>query len=133
MDHAVQNTFDYLVRHPGCSETKLLWRLKSVIKRRARQQLTRRRREIPSGSLLDLEAMYAGPSDAEQRVYASELLARLSPFARSIAEWRQVGYSWRKIAQHLDMDHTTVRRAYFREVESLLNTFSQSGELSGCD
>jgi DNA-directed RNA polymerase specialized sigma24 family protein len=118
---------------PGCTETKLLWRMKSVIKRRARQQSTKRNREIPYGSLLDLEAMYTGPSDAEQRVYASELLARLSPFARSITEWRWLGYSWRKIAQHLDMDHTAVRRAYFREVESLLNTFSQSGELSGCD
>jgi DNA-directed RNA polymerase specialized sigma24 family protein len=127
MDHAVQNTFDYLGRHLGCSETKLLWRMKSVIKRRARQQSTKRNREIPYGSLLDLEAMYTGPSDAEQRVYATELLARLSPFARSITEWRWLGYSWRKIAQHLDMDHTAVRRAYFREVESLLNTFSQSG------
>lgn len=133
MDHAVQNTFDYLGRHPGCSETKLLWRMKSVIKRRARQQSTKQNREIPYGSLLDLEAMYTGSSDAEQRVYASELLARLSPFASSITEWRWLGYSWRKIAQHLDMDHTAVRRAYFREVESLLNTFSQSGELSGCD
>jgi DNA-directed RNA polymerase specialized sigma24 family protein len=132
MDHAVQNTFDYLGRHPGSSETKLLARMRSVIKRRAQQQSTERNREIPYGSLLDLEAMYAGPSDAEQRVYANELLARLSPFARSITEWRWLGYSWRKIAQHLDMDHTAVRRAYFREVESLLSTFSQSGELSRC-
>ena len=133
MDRAVQNTFEYLGRHPACSETKLLWRIKSVLKRRARQQSTKRNREIPYGSLFDLEALYTAPSDVEQRVYASELLARLSPFARSITEWRWLGYSWRKIAQHLDMDHTAVRRAYFWEVESLLSTFSQSGELSRCD
>lgn len=133
MDRAVQNTFDYLGRHPGCSETKLLWRMKSVIKRYARQQSTRRSKEIPYGSLRDLEAMHAGSSDAEQLVYAGEILARLSPLARSITEWRWLGYSWRRIGQHLDMDHTSVRRAYFREVESLLGTFSQSGELSRCD
>ena len=60
-------------------------------------------------------------ADAEQRIYASELLARLSPFAQSIVEWRWLGYSKRKIAEHLDMDHTAVRRAYSREVESLLS------------
>jgi DNA-directed RNA polymerase specialized sigma24 family protein len=133
MDHAVQNAFDYLGRHIGCSDQKLLSRIKSAIKRRARQQSAKKSREIPSGSLLDLERMCVDPADAEQRIYASELLARLSPFAQSIVEWRWLGYSWRKIAEHLDMDHTAVRRAYFREVESLLRALSESGELSRCD
>jgi DNA-directed RNA polymerase specialized sigma24 family protein len=130
MDHAVQNAFDYLGRHPDCPDNKLASRIKSVVKRRARQQSAKRNREVQYGSLLDLEQVYVGRSEAEQRVYANELFARLSPFAQSIVEWRWLGYSWRKIAEHLDMDHTAVRRAYFRELESLRQTLSQPGVLS---
>lgn len=133
MDHAVQAGFDYLGRHVGCSDQKLAWRIKSAIKRRAQQQSAKRSREISSGSLRDLERMCADAPDTEQRIYASEVLARLSPFARSIVEWRWLGYSWRKIAEHLEMDHTAVRRAYFREVESLISALSEPGELSRCD
>ena len=114
------------------SGQKLAWRIKGVIKRRARQQSAKRSREIQYGSLLDLERVYVGQSEAEQRVYANELFARLSPFAQSIVEWRWLGYSWRKIAEHLDMDHTAVRRAYFREVESLRHALSQPGDISRC-
>jgi hypothetical protein len=110
MDHAVQNANDYLGRHSDCPDKKLAWRIKGVIKRRARQQSAKRSREIQYGSLLDLERVYVGQSEAEQRVYANELFARLSPFAQSIVEWRWLGYSWRKIAEHLDMEHTAVRR-----------------------
>jgi hypothetical protein len=38
MDHAVRNAFDYLGRHADCPDKKLAWRIKSVIKRSARQQ-----------------------------------------------------------------------------------------------
>jgi DNA-directed RNA polymerase specialized sigma24 family protein len=72
--------------------------------------------------------VYVGQSEAEQRVYANELFARLSPFAQSIMERRWLGYSWRKIAAHLDMDHTAVRRAYFRELEALRRALSQPGD-----
>jgi DNA-directed RNA polymerase specialized sigma24 family protein len=132
MDHAVQNAFDYLGRHTDCPDKKLAWRIKSVIKRSARQQSAKKSREIQYGSLLDLEKVYVGQSEAEQRAYANELFARLSPFAQSIVEWRWLGYSWRKIAEHLDMDHTAVRRAYFREVESLRHALSQPGDISRC-
>jgi hypothetical protein len=74
--------------------------------------------------------MYVVRSEAEQRVYVNELFAKLSPFAQSIVEWRWLGYSWRTIAEHLDMDHTAVRRAYLREMESLRYSLSQSGVLS---
>lgn len=130
MDHAVQNASAYLGRHPDCSEKKLRLRIKSVIKRLARQKSATKNREIQYGSLLDLEQMYVVQSDAEQRVFANELLAQLSPFSKSIVEWRWLGYSWRTIAEHLEMDHTAVRRAFFREVESLRNAISQPGVLS---
>ena len=132
MDHGVQNAFDYLGRHPDCPDNKLASPIKSVIKRRARQQSANRNREVQSASLLDLEQVYVGRSEAEQRVYANELFARLSPFTQSVVEWRWLGYSWRKIAEHLDMDHTAVRRAYFRELESLRQTLSQPGDISRC-
>ena len=113
-----------LLRTPSipCSPSRLSGqkadsRFKSVIKRRARQQSAKRSREIQYGSLLDLEQLYVGQPEAEQRVYANEFFARLSPFAQSIVEWRWLGYSWRKIAEKLEMDHTAVRRAYFGEME----------------
>jgi DNA-directed RNA polymerase specialized sigma24 family protein len=80
--------------------------------------------------LRDLEKVYVCQSEEEQKVYANELFARLSPFAQAIVEWRWLGYSWRKIAAHLDMDHTAVRRAYFRELEALCRALSQAGDLS---
>jgi len=45
-------------------------------------------------------------------------------------KWRALGYSWRTIAEELEMDHTAVRRAYIREMELLLHDLSQPGELS---
>jgi hypothetical protein len=132
MDHAVENVTGYIIRHPDCSEKKLLLRTKSVIKRRARQQSAKRNREIQFGSLIDMEKLYIGQPEAELRVYAIEIFKRLSPFAQSIANRRSLGYSWRKIAEDLEMDHTAVRRAYFREMESLLHDLSQPGELSQC-
>ena len=132
MDHAVQNTSNYIGRHPDFPDRKLAWHIKSVIKRRARQQAAKKSREIQYGSLLDLEKLYVGQPEVEQRIYANELFARLSPFAQSIVRWRWLGYSWREIAKNLDMDHTAVRRAYFREMASLLHALSHSGDLSQC-
>jgi hypothetical protein len=132
MEHAVVNVCGYLLRHAECPEKKLLARIKSVIKRRAQQLSAKRSREIPCGLLLDLEKLYVGQPEAEQRVYAKELFERLSPFAQSIVNWRWLGYSWRRIADQIEMDHTAVRRAYFREVESLLHELSRPGELSQC-
>jgi hypothetical protein len=132
MDHAVENASGYISRHANCPEEKLVLRFKSVIRRRARQQSAKWNREIQYGSLIDMEKLYIGQPEAEQRVYAIELFESLSPFAQSIVRWRALGLSWRKIAVHLEMDHTAVRRAYFREVESLLHDFSQPGEASKC-
>ena len=132
MDHAVENAASYILRHAECPEMKLTARIKSVIKRCAQQQSAKRRLEIPYGSLIDMEKLYIGQPEAEQRVYGRELLERFSPVAQSIVKWRALGYSWRKIAKNLEMDHTAVRRAYIREMESLLHDLSQPGELSQC-
>lgn len=128
MDYAVQNASDYLGRHPGRPVQKLTARIKSVLRRRPKQLAAKRSRELSHGSLADLEPMYAGRTDIEQRIYAYELLTQLSPFANSIVHWRWLEYSWREIAKELGMDHTAVRRAHFRELESLLRSLSRSGE-----
>ncbi|MGB6132464.1 MAG: hypothetical protein WBG54_11840, partial [Acidobacteriaceae bacterium] len=128
MDHAVQNAAGYLSRHPESPDWKLIARIKSVLRRRAKQIAHRRRLEIPSGSLFDLEGLLVEPSFLEQRSIASELVSRLSPVVQSVHNQRQLGYTWREIAAELELDHTVIRRAYFRELKSLLRSVSPSGE-----
>lgn len=128
MDHAIENASRYISRHSERSVDKLTARIKSVIRRRAKQLAAKTRRELSSGLLVDLEHFLIAQPEAEQQAYANELLDRLSPFASSVLKWRWLGYSWREIAKQLKMDHTAVRRAYFREIETLLHNLSRSGD-----
>jgi hypothetical protein len=91
MDHAVHNASQYIARHSDTPEQKLTARIKSVIRRRARQLAAKRSRELPSGSMRDMEQLHVGHSEAEQRTYANELITRLSPTAQSIFDWRWLG------------------------------------------
>jgi DNA-directed RNA polymerase specialized sigma24 family protein len=133
MDHAVHNASQYVARHPDSTSDKLTARIKSVIRRRARQLSARQSRELSSGSMLDMEQLLVGQLEAENRVYANELLSRLSPFAQSIVRRRWHGYTWREIAGELHMDHTAVRRAYLRELESLLQSLTRPGDSLKCN
>jgi hypothetical protein len=128
MDHAVQNAADYLARYPEAPDWKLVARIKSMLRRRAMQIAHRHRLEIPYGSLFDLEHLLIEPPDLEQRSLAGELVSRLSPVMQSVHNWRYLGYTWREIAAELELDHTVIRRAYFRELKSLLRSVSPSGE-----
>lgn len=128
MDHAVRNAAGYLARHPESPDWKLIARFKSVLRRRAKQLAYKHRLEIPFGSLFDLEHLLIELPEPEQRSIALELFSRLSPFTQSVLNRRDLGYTWREIAADLELDHTVVRRAYFRELESLLRTISPSGE-----
>jgi len=127
-EHAVQNASQYVTRHPDAPSEKLAARIKSVIRRRATQLASRRNREVPYGSMLDMEHMRAGHLAVESRIYANELFSRLTPFAQTIVHWRSGGYTWREIAGEMDMDHTAVRRAYLRELNLLLQSLSQPGD-----
>ena len=133
MDSAVQKVAGYVARHPDSPPNKLTGRIKSAVRRRAKQLAGRRSHELACGSLLAFENVYASQPEAEQQVYATELLSRLSPFAQSIANGRWLGYSWREIARQFEMDHTAIRRAYFREMEALLRSLSQPGDFPRCD
>ena len=127
MDHAVQNAADYLARHPEAPDWKLIARIRSILRRRAKQIANKHRLEIPYGSLSDLEHLLSELPDLEQRSIAGELFSRLSPFTQSVINRRHFGYTWREVAAELELDHTVVRRAYFRELESLLRSLSRSG------
>ena len=133
MDFAVRNASGYAARHPDIPLKKLTSRIKSTVRRRAKQLSAARSRELSFGSLVALERADAGLLEAEQKVYAKELFARLSPFAQSILKWRWLGYTWREISKHLEMDHTAVRRAYFREMDALLESLSRPGDFPRCD
>jgi DNA-directed RNA polymerase specialized sigma24 family protein len=128
MDHAVQNAAGYLDRYPESPDWKLIARFKSVLRRRAKQLAYKHRLEIPCGSLFDLERLLIEPPELEQRSIARELFSRLSPFTQAVLNRRNLGYTWREIAADLELDHTVIRRAYFRELESLLRSISPSGE-----
>jgi hypothetical protein len=130
MDLAIESTSQYALRRQDLPVKNLVWKMKSVIRRRAGQQVARRRFEVPYGSLLDVEKLHFVQPDAEKRVYAEELLDRLTPFAQSIAKWRWLGFSWREIALQLEMDHTVVRRAFFREIGSMLDELNRSKDNS---
>ena len=132
MDHAAHNASQYLARHSGTPEQKLTARIKSVIRRRARQLVAKRSRELPSGSMRDMEQLHVGHPEAEQRAYARQLFSRLSPTAQSIFDWRWLGYSWREIGAKLEMDHSAVRRAYFQELGLVLRSLSPPGESPKC-
>src|SRR5580658_2382512 len=122
MDHAVHNASQYLTRHSDVPEQKLTVRIKSVIRRRAGQLAAKRRRELPSGSMRDMERMHVGHSETEQRAYANELFSRLSPTAHAIVQWLWLGYSRREIGGKLGMDHSAVRRACCRDMGLVLDS-----------
>jgi hypothetical protein len=133
MDLAVQKVAGYAACHPDSPPNKLAGRIKNALRRRAKQLAARRRHEVSYGSLAAFERLYSCQPESEQRVFAHELLARLPPFGQTIAKWRTVGYSWREIAGELQMDHTAIRRAYFREIEAMLKSLSQPGDFPRCD
>ena len=129
MDAAVANAEQYYMRFEGSrTPAQLLHRLLSVLKRLSKQAV-KRRREVPSGLLLDLELLpqnLASKADVEQELYVAQMLARLTERSRLITYWRMEGYTWRQIADQLGADHTTVRRAYRRELRALFDVISES-------
>ena len=132
MDHAVQNASLYLARHSDTPEQKLTARIKSVIRRQAKQLAAKHSRELPCGSMRDMEQLHVGYPEAEQSAHARELISRLSPTAQSILAWRWLGYSWREIGGKLEMDYSAVRRAYFRELRLVVRSLSHPGESPKC-
>jgi hypothetical protein len=133
MDHAIQNATQYVARHRNVSSGKLTVRFKSEIRRKAKHLANQQSREHPNGPAPDLEALGASQTNIEEHIYANEIFARLSPFAQEIVNRRWLGYSWREIGRDLEMDYSEVRKAYFRELGSLLRNVSRPGDSPKCD
>lgn len=133
MDAAVSNTERYFDRfHGERTANQLFNRMVSVLKRLSKQRL-QKNREIPSGSLSDLEIysreLSARP-DEEQAAYVGELFSQMTQRSQQITHWRLAGHSWRQIAEHLEVNHTTIRRAYHKELRRLMGPKSGNQSLS---
>lgn len=127
MDDAVSNAEEYYERFNGNRTfSQIFHRVLSVLRRISKQRGLNNR-EIPSGTLPDLErkahALSSKP-EAEQSVYVEQLLARMTDRSRKITIWRSEGHTWRQIAGKLKVNHAAVRRAYYRELRRLLSPAS---------
>ena len=123
MDAAVSNAEQYYERFNGNrTSTQIFYRIISVLKRLSKQRV-QNNREIPSGSLPDLEVKartLSSQPEAEQRAYVQQILAQMTERSRKITYWRIEGHTWRQIGDKLNVNHTAVRRAYHRELRRLL-------------
>ena len=123
MDAAVCNAESYYERfRRERTHTQLFYRVVSVLKRLSKQRV-RNNREVSYGSLSNLESLataFSTRSDAEQRAYINQVLARMSERSRNITQWRLAGHSWRQIAETLQSSRATVRRSYRKELRGLL-------------
>jgi RNA polymerase sigma factor (sigma-70 family) len=131
MDRAIENTAGYASRlNDSANEQRFVWRMKSVLSRLAKQEARKHRLEVPYGLLVDLEyaqSQYqAEVPKVEQAVETKDILRRLSPEARNILKWTAMGYSWRQIANHLGVDRMTLRRAYDKEITTVLESLRDS-------
>jgi RNA polymerase sigma factor (sigma-70 family) len=127
MDEAVSNAEQYYERFNGNRTfSQIFYRVLSVLKRISKQRGLNNR-EVPSGTLPDLERkanVLSSKPEAEQSAYVEELLARMTDRSRKIAIWRTEGHTWRQIAGKLKVNHAAVRRAYYRELRRLLSPAS---------
>lgn len=122
VEEAIERVHSYaLCCSPPPSQAKLTARLRSQVRRIAKQRANLNSKEIYAGELYDLE-LYA-PSftpDPTQTLLIGEVLERLSPQAQKIADWIWMGYSWREIGKAFEIDHNCLRLAFRRETDAAL-------------
>ncbi len=122
MEEAIEVVRAYALRFsPPPSEAKLTARLRSQVRRIAKQSANLSSKETCAGALYDLE-VYAPAStpDPTEVLLLEEVLARLSPQAQKVATWIWMGYSWREIGKACEIDHNSVRLAFRRETDAAL-------------
>ncbi|HEY6375632.1 MAG TPA: hypothetical protein VIX90_08920 [Edaphobacter sp.] len=103
------------------SQEKITARLRSQVRRIAKQKANRTRLVTPTGDLRDLER-YASTEtpDPTDALLLEQVLTLLSPQAKEVATWIWMGYSWREIGRSFGIDHNTVRLAFRRETSAAL-------------
>ena len=122
LEKAVEKITPYVGRASSLpSSAKVLARLRSEVRRLAKQEAHRRRFEEYRGTVLDLELL--APTyvpNMEERLLLEEFLNLVSPYGRIIAQGLRLGYTWREIADDFNTDHSAVRRAFRREADAAL-------------
>ena len=116
LEEALDKVRAYAIRSsPAPTTQKLTARLHSQIRRIAKQRANRIKEE-PLGSLVDLDSLLQPHfDDPSEQVFLERVLTELSPRARDVAAWLQMGYSWREIGATFEIDHSSLRRAFKRE------------------
>lgn len=116
VEEALEVVRAYAIRSsPAPTTQKLTARLRSQIRRIGKQRANRIKEE-PIGSLDDLDSLLQPHfHDPWEQVFLEQVLAELTPRARDVAAWLQMGYSWREIGATFELDHSSLRRAFKRE------------------
>jgi RNA polymerase sigma factor (sigma-70 family) len=129
MDAAVSNAERYYQRFEGRrTSIQLYYRIVSVLKRLSKQR-GGKWREIPKGSIFELENLagsLSAKSETEQTAFINQVIDKLSERSRKITSWRLAGHTWRQIAKELGASHVTVQRVYHKELRRLLSPSSRS-------
>lgn len=121
VEEALEVVSAYAIRSvPTPTTRKLTARLHSQVKRLVRQRANRSK-EDPIGSVADIDPLLQ-PSrgDPTEQLFLEQILAELSPRARDVAAWLQMGYSWREIGATFDIDYSHLRRAFQKESAAAL-------------
>ena len=123
LERAIEQISPFLKRSTSLpSPEKVTARLRSQVRRLAKQKAHRGRLELYKGSVLDLELLApASAPTLDDQVFLDRFLALLSPYGRVIAQGIRLGLTWREIAKDFDTDHSTVRRAFRREADAALS------------
>ncbi len=105
---------------PPPSTQKLTARLKSQIRRLAKQRKNRNK-EVQDGSALGLELYPASQvPDPTEVLFLQEIVREYSPQAKEIAQYIRLGYTWRDIGEALGIDHSSIRKSFRRETDAVL-------------
>jgi DNA-directed RNA polymerase specialized sigma24 family protein len=123
LEEAMESVHAYALKaSPPPATSKLAARLRSQVRRVAKQRANRQSKEECAGSLLDMERYHlmAETNDLAEMILIKEIVGRLSPEARNIATWIWMGYSWREIGKTLDIDQDSIRLAFRREADRVL-------------
>ena len=73
------------------------------------------------GSVSDFDPLLRPTrGDPSEQLFLEQILAELSPRARDVAAWLQMGYSWREIGATFDVDYSSLRRAFQKESAAAL-------------
>ena len=132
MDAAVSNAEEYYERFNGNRTfSQIFHRVLSVLKRSSKQRALNSR-EVPSGSLPDLErkahALTSKP-EAEQTAYVRQLLAQMTVRSRKITIWRTEGHTGQANEALQHVSNPALRGRYYQLLTARGAVYQDMGDL----